>query len=434
MRRLFWYLLIAPISTLGVLAGGVLVHSYPALTPVLELTGGNRAYNIEAADSIAELREIRDRLIEQSQQKSSSATEGVPITNPALLLQILQATEIRIQIEETAQENWSTAVRNAEKASQLGTSTELEEAEAGEIYQLWSDAVRALREIPEDSFLGAQAAAKLDEYKDKLGVAAYRYDSARSGFLDAIAESTGRASDVHVTVCNLQRECRRLRGNEPPASPASLIKVPVAIALTQKLEEENIDIDTPMLVSPRNFTEDAAKIWVGAEYPTRKVLLQMITHSSNIATNQLIDYMGTDYINQVLRDRGYRTTRVNTKLIGDNIAPAGLSGIPNQITTDELTDMMVGIYNNEHPGDDVILEGLVNQYDWDLAYEAIKRPAVWIGEKTGQNSKVLGTTAGVNIKGDRYVITVAINYTASEPAVKKVVKGIVDHLLANDGF
>jgi len=436
MRRLWWYLLVVPISAVGVMAGAVLVQSHVALTPVLETSYSELSPAVPKAKSLAELYQGRDRLraeLEQQPPPLISAATGAASV-PLDLLQTLQATEIRIQVEETAQENWKKAIRLANQATTSGAAKDSSQASAQKLYSLWKEAVGALKAVNKDSFLAQQATRKLKEYEPNLDVAAYRYDTARSGFLKKIADDSGMGSRVHVTVCTLERECRRYQGSEPPASPASLIKVPIAIATMQKLASQKIDPKTPIMVSRGNYTEDAAKIWVGQEYPISKVLLQMISYSSNIATNQLIDYVGWDYISQVLQERGYRVTQVKTKLVGDRTYPSGLGNPPNFINTDELTDMMVGIYNNEHPGDDLILEGLVNQYDWALGYEATKRPAVWIGEKTGQNSKVLGSTTGVNIRGDRYVITVAIDNTGSEPAVRKVIRGVVQHLIEQGGF
>lgn len=435
MRRLWWYLTVTPLTTFGIWATSLIVPSFPALTPVLE-TPHSETVPIPEAKSLEELYQIRDRLqagLANRPPVLISSQTGTA-TAPTELLDSLQAVEILIQVEESAKQSWNDAIRAADQATALKSQADNSEASAEKAYTLWKQAMDSLKEVPQDSFMAAQAESKRKEYENNLAVAAYRYDTARSGFLQAIADKTGMASRVNVTVCNLKRECRRLRGNEPPASPASLIKVPVAIALMAKLHEENISPETKILVSRGNWTEDAGKIWVGSEYSLKKIMLDMVSFSGNIATNQLIDYIGRDYINKVLRDRGYTTTTVRTKLVGQSTYPANLGTPPNVMTTDELTDMMVGIYNQEHPGDDLILEGLVNQYDWELGYEAVKRPAVWIGEKTGQNSKVLGSTTGVNIGGERYVITVTIDYTASEPAVKTVIKGVVDHLIQNNGF
>ncbi len=439
MRRLRWLLLVAPISFLGVLTGGVLVHSYPALTPVVEASYDN-TLDLDTVRSLENLRQLREQLIGQIAQQPQvllSSSNGAG-SSSSQLTQKLQAVEIRIQIEEMSKERLDEAIALANDARSLERRLDPEEsteAAEGSVYQRWDEAVALLLGIPRESLVYDQALEELEDYQARLAIAAYRYDTARSSFLEEIAEESGYGSDVRITVCSSQRECRRYQGDVEPASPASLIKVPIAIALMQKVEEDGIDISEIISISRSNYTEDAAKIWVGAEYPLRQVNYQMLAYSSNIATNELIDYVGMDYINQVMRDRGYRTTRVNTKLIGESIAPSnGITGVPNSITTDELTDMMVGIYNQEHPGDDVILESLVNQYDWDLGYSTVRQPAIWVGEKTGQNSKMLGATMGVTLNGTIYVITLTIDYTANEPAYRAVMRSIVDHLIANDGF
>jgi beta-lactamase class A len=396
--------------------------------------------DLDTVRSLENLRQLREQLIGQIAQQPQvllSSSNGAG-SSSSQLTQKLQAVEIRIQIEEMSKERLDEAIALANDARSLERRLDPEEsteAAEGSVYQRWDEAVALLLGIPRESLVYDQALEELEDYQARLAIAAYRYDTARSSFLEEIAEESGYGSDVRITVCSSQRECRRYQGDVEPASPASLIKVPIAIALMQKVEEDGIDISEIISISRSNYTEDAAKIWVGAEYPLRQVNYQMLAYSSNIATNELIDYVGMDYINQVMRDRGYRTTRVNTKLIGESIAPSnGITGVPNSITTDELTDMMVGIYNQEHPGDDVILESLVNQYDWDLGYSTVRQPAIWVGEKTGQNSKMLGATMGVTLNGTIYVITLTIDYTANEPAYRAVMRSIVDHLIANDGF
>lgn len=435
MRSLWWSLVLAPVATVGIW-GATALWRAPALAPVLE-TPHSEAVALPPVESLDELYAMRDRLQAElaNHPPVLISSQTGTATAPTELLEQLQAAEIRIQIEEAAKEHWDAALAAGGTAAELGLPTATaDEARIAEVYTLWQTAIESLEAIPEDSLFAAEAAAKIQEYQPNLAIASYRYDTARSDFLIPIAEESGMGDRVRITVCNLERECRRLRGAEPPASPASLIKVPVAIALMQKLTEENIDPETKILVTRSNWTEDAARIWVGQEYPLREILYDMVARSGNIATNQLIDYLGHDYINQVLRDRGYTVTQVRTKLVGLRTYPANLGNPPNYMNSDELTDMMVSIYNQEHPGDELILDGLVNQWDWDLGYAAVKRPAIWIGEKTGQNSKVLGSTVGVSIDGDRYVITVTIDHTASEPAVRRVIRGVVEHLVEHDGF
>lgn len=170
----------------------------------------------------------------------------------------------------------------------------------------------------------------------------------------------------------------------------------------------------------------------------RRVLRRMINDSSNIATNQMVDFAGLDHINTVLSDRGYTATYVGHKLVGESTFPEnfGTKGT-NRTTADEITEMMVQIYNFENEGDDVLLDSLVEQWDWKLGYAGLKAAegdVFWIGEKTGQNSKVLGTTVAAKIEDQRYVITVTLDRSAHEAAIRRIVKEIAEHIVEHDGF
>ena len=239
-----------------------------------------------------------------------------------------------------------------------------------------------------------------------------------------------------ITVCNLQRKCLNLNGNKPPASAASLIKVPIAVALMQKVSKENISLDTSVYVSRGNFTEDASKIRARKRYPLKTLVGEMIDHSSNIATNQLIDYLGRPYINKVLKDDGYKIIRVNYKLMGNRIRPKNPGKGRNRLTSNELTDMMVSIYNNEYPNSDVLIEALANQKDRLLGYAGLEKlpEAKWLGEKTGENSRALGTTLGFSINGQIYVMTVIDNRGGRDPQIRASVNKLAKYLIDNDGL
>jgi beta-lactamase class A len=434
MRRVA-YLLVIPVVALGMVAGLSAANPPLALAPPIETPYADPP-ELPPIESIEQLYQMRDRLqadLEQSSVFPDGDEAGI-FSPPTEMLQTLQAVEIRIQVEEAAKQNWDQAIRLATQAvaAQQQSNGSLESAE--KVYSLWNDAVSSLRSVPEQSFRSEDANAKAEEYENYLKFASYNYDTARSGYLEPIAEKTGLSADrVHITVCHVaSRECRRLNGSAPPASPASLIKVPVAIAVMEKVTSENIDLDTPISISRGNYTEDASDVWVGSEYPLRQVLLRMIEHSSNIATNQLIDYVGRDRINQILSDRGYEVTRVNTKLVGEHTYPANAGVGPNQINTDELTEMMVAIYNREHPGDDELIKTLMSQDDLVLGHQGLRNSkAFWMGEKTGQNSKALGTTVAFMLDDEYYVVSVVLDYSGNERAIRETVNAIANHIDQN---
>ncbi|GAB4304261.1 MAG: hypothetical protein Fur0025_45950 [Oscillatoriaceae cyanobacterium] len=263
----------------------------------------------------------------------------------------------------------------------------------------------------------------------------YAAEEEKSGFLREIAKNSGLSESAKISVCNLNRVCRHLQGDRLPVSIASLSKVPISVVLMHKVTTENISLDTPIYLNPDNFTEDASDLAVGQEYPLWKLLAEMLVDSSNIAPNQLIDYLGWDYINEVLAERGYRFTRVESKFAGEYIFPADIGFGSNTSTADELTEMMVQIYNREHPGDDILISLLKHQHDREMGFAGLANSkANWLGEKTGQTSLVLGTTVAMEIAGEKYIVTVIDDGEYSELAIRDAVQGIADYITNNGNF
>ncbi|MBD2107393.1 serine hydrolase [Nodosilinea sp. FACHB-13] len=424
-----WLQVLKPTVVVGILMANVALPNFPVAAPE---QNSQATVAVPKADTLAELYRLRDRLgVELSHYPTIMGAVDPP---PATLLEQLGAINYRLRQEETARQLQQQAEQAAAAAIALGDPAALPAKELAVAYSHWDKAVAALNQIAPNTLGQAQAAAQKQQYEQQRAIAAYHYDTARSTSLQPIVEQTGLASRVRLTVCSLQRECRRWQGHRPPASSASLIKVPVAIALMTKLHQEGTAPSTPIWISPSNWTEDAGSLWVRTAYPLEQVMADMISASGNIATNQLIDYMGWHGINHSLRSQGYQTTRVTKKLVGETTYPANAGSAPNVITTDELTDMMVAIYNQEFAGAHLIEAALANQRDRNLGHAAVRSPVDWLGEKTGRNSKVLGTTTAVRVSGQRYVITATLDHSGNDTAMQRIVAGVIQHLLTHNGF
>ncbi len=261
-------------------------------------------------------------------------------------------------------------------------------------------------------------------------------EESRSQVLNAIVAQSGLSSPT-IAVCDLERKCLNYQGSRPPQNAASLIKVPIAIALVRKLAQDNISLDTEIYVDPSNYTEENfSRIKVGRSYTVKYLLTQAIAYSSNIATNQIIDYLGWDYINKTLGELGYTQTRVSHKLKGYRTNPSKNVGWePNRITSNELTAMMVEIYNRKHPEYEVLAEVLGYQVEKVLGFRALKSsPGRWLGEKTGETSQVRGTTVAVEIQGKVYIITMTGNGRKRERKIRRSLSQIVDYIVSHEGI
>lgn len=429
----------AALGLLGITAAISVVRPSLAIAPQLT-TDHPLLSRLSRASGLGDLYQLRDR-IQTKLDQLPDLTNPRDSRRPAhlTLAQIAQRVTYQIQLEEEAQASYNRALELGQQAIATRNQGNGEESALSQELFLWHAAIDQLKAVPPELVLADQATAKISEYEAILPPVYRQIGLARSEFLTEIAAIAGNPDRARISVCHLSGACRSFKGSEPPASPASLIKLPIAVALMQKVERDNIDLDSPIYIDPGNFTENAqgARLTIGREYPLREVMMRMIRESNNIATNQLIDYIGRPEINQFFTDLGYSQTFVDYKLIGQRIFPANAGSQPNRTTTDELTEMMRQIYTFQHPGDDVLLDALVGQYDWDFGYQALQdtsRRVHWIGEKLGQNSLVIGTTLAVKIDEERYVMTVTIDNSADQVALRRMLRAIVDHILEAGHF
>ena len=115
--------------------------------------------------------------------------------------------------------------------------------------------------------------------------------------------------------------------------------------------------------------------------------------------------------------------------------PANPGSGPNRMTVNELNEMMVQIYNGETPGAKLLVETLNRQYDRDLGFAALKgTEAQWLGEKTGENSLVLGTTLAMSIDGEAYIITVIDSRSSGDLQIRQSISKIADYISKNPSF
>ncbi|MEL7354569.1 MAG: serine hydrolase [Cyanobacteria bacterium P01_A01_bin.116] len=310
----------------------------------------------------------------------------------------------------------------------------------------WQESLQRLRAIPASSKIHEQALAKRAQYQQLLATATGKLEQANSEFLTHIITAAGVSpADVHITLCSIDAvptaaspsdaaACRHHQGDQPMASPASLIKLPIAIALLHKADTDSISLSSDLYIEQRNFTEDAegTKINIRETYSLQQVMAHMIDQSNNVATNQLIDYVGRDDIAEILTSLGYDDTYAGHKLAGDVIMPADAGTVGNKSTTDDITAMMVDVYSLETSKYIKLVDALLNQADLELAHAALKdlSPAItWLGEKTGQNDRVLATTFAMKVANERYAMTIAINYSGDTEGLQEIVRGVASHLL-----
>ncbi|HEY9632432.1 MAG TPA: serine hydrolase [Coleofasciculaceae cyanobacterium] len=388
--------------------------------------------------SLSELYQLR-RYLQSDLDKLSLILNWAILVNPSdyknliqrhkTLIKQIQTVEAQIKVNKSAEASWYKAFEQAAKAADIGKLPHASVENWQQAQLLWQQALNSLQKIPPNSFFKTRATKKAREYKIHLSTAIDELEKAQTQLLETIIKQSGLSPGAMITVCKLSGECRHWQGDKF-VNPASLSKIPIAIALLDKVNSQKISLDTPISVNSGNFTEDeVARIQVQQRYTLKTLLMEMITYSSNIASNQLLDYIGWDYIDQVLKKRGYPITQIGSKFMGERVMPANPGIASNRMTSNELTQMMVEIYKRKHPGDEVLIEALKHQHDRALGFSAAKGSAAkWLGEKTGESSKAEGTTSAFKILGKTYIITVIDNRSNSDSNIRRCVAEIINHI------
>lgn len=373
--------------------------------------------------------------------QTSSAQTATPSTSPGPTGEIAHSDDNSTYKKAMALANQAVvAYQSAKQASEPETRISFTRREQ----VLWQDALQKLSEVPASSANYSQATQKQSQYKTLLATANRKLAEHDNAFLKEIVDSAGVAPEqVHITLCQIdsgqidsrhENNCRHHQGDRRLASAASLIKLPIAIALMDKIKQENHSLDDAIYIDPSNFTENAegASIEIDQEYTLGQVMVRMIKESNNIATNQLIDYIGRDAIAETMAKRGYTNTLVDFKLAGNRILPPNPGTQSNQITSNDLTAMMEAIYGLENPGDEELLKALISQKDRELGYTALQGlepTTTWLGEKTGQNDRLIGSTLAMKVGTQRYVLTVAIDHSGDLYGLQAIIRGIAEHLI-----
>jgi beta-lactamase class A len=196
---------------------------------------------------------------------------------------------------------------------------------------------------------------------------------------------------------------------ERPVDAASLIKVPIMVALYEAWSS-------------------------GALRRTRKDerrLRLMITRSRNIPANALIDALGMERINGCMAAHGCLTTRIYARIL----APEGFG--PNLTTAAEMARLMEQIQYRAllDPASDDEMRRLLLAQRWRERIPAWLPPGAVVGNKTGTMSNLLHDAAFVEApNGVSYTIAVLIERrdraACKSEAISALSREVYDYLVA----
>lgn len=152
--------------------------------------------------------------------------------------------------------------------------------------------------------------------------------------------------NVHLFIKNLTTN-QLLIGHQLEASfsSASLIKVPILLALLSHIEKNKLSLDSTLTISSADWVDFSV---ISEQRLTQctfyELLVWMIMTSDNTATNVLIDVVGMEYLNDYFQHIGLQDTLLQRKMMDvERLA----KGIDNRTSARDMAHLYTQIYQQK---------------------------------------------------------------------------------------
>jgi beta-lactamase class A len=199
---------------------------------------------------------------------------------------------------------------------------------------------------------------------------------------------------------------------------ASVIKVPVMVAVYRKIDEGEFSLSDSFETEDEDWAAGAG--WLqwdppGKSHTVEDYLYMMMTQSDNVATNALIRKVGgMEHVNRVARSLGAKNTLLYQKVSSER---AAVPVLDNRTTPRDMAAMMASIASGRAASEvscrDMIDLMYQNELDWWL--DAGLPEDVWASNKAGWLFKVYDDV-GIIREGDNpYVVAILSKYGPEDP-------------------
>ena len=244
---------------------------------------------------------------------------------------------------------------------------------------------------------------------------------------------------VGVAFHDLQSGDSLYLGADDSFHAASTMKVPVMIELFRRVDAHGLSLDqgillinqfasivdgSPYALDPGSDSDSSAYLKVGSRVTVRELIDRMITRSSNLATNALIELVGAKQANATAHALGAKNIRV---LRGVEDEKAFQAGMNNTTTARDLAALLEAIETGKaasRSSCDAMRDVLLRQ-EFNDEIPAGLPPGTRIAHKTGFITAVQHDAAIVYPNGRKpYVLVVLTRGISDEKVAKTLIADI----------
>ena len=206
---------------------------------------------------------------------------------------------------------------------------------------------------------------------------------------------------------------------------ASLIKVPIMLAILENVRIKKISLNDEILVKHEDILHDTEIFENGEDYYSICELINwMIIESDNTATNVLIKKFGMEFINNYITDvLNLKSTCLERYMLDESAIKAGFNNYTSQ---EDMLNIFTKLFNNEILNKklcDVAIKILYNQRCQDQIMRYIYKPIKY-AHKTGSLDYLSHDVGVININNRLFYVGVSIFNSKFKDGNKKLIGNI----------
>ncbi len=219
--------------------------------------------------------------------------------------------------------------------------------------------------------------------------------------------------------------------------PASLIKLPLAVAAGQAIADGRLGWDDAVAVEPANLTlnDTPSPLVAGYRSTVRELVTLMLQRSDNVATNVLFDLLGRERASADVQRLGYPRTAFRRKLSGalpliDDPAASGRNSHPAH----EAAALLEALAADRLPQAAALRAILATSW-WDVKLSRGLAAGDRFAHKTGDTDEVAHDAGILTLAdGARWVLVVCTELPSSDASDLRFgafMRALRPHLLAS---
>jgi beta-lactamase class A len=213
---------------------------------------------------------------------------------------------------------------------------------------------------------------------------------------------SGSAAQVSLAIYDLSSGYQILVRPDVPFHPASTFKVGVMMEVFHQAAQGGFSLDDPLPIkntfrsivdrsefslSPDDDSETDLYRHVGEQLPVRDLTRRMIVHSSNLATNLLIEKVGAERVTRFMQELGADGLVIRR---GPEDNKAYVLGLNNSATARSLMQIFVRLAKRSvvSPAASDEMIAILRQQQFNEGVPARLPAGVSVAHKTGWNNKL----------------------------------------------